>query len=54
MCNLHSFTKGQAAIREIARAMRDTSGNLPLLPGIFPYQVAPTVRTRATGNANWR
>lgn len=36
MCNLYSLTKGQAAIRELARAMRDTTGNLPPLPGIFP------------------
>ncbi len=27
MCNLYSITKGQAAIREFTRAMRDT-GNL--------------------------
>ena len=36
MCNLYAVTKGQAAIRELARAMRDTTGNLPPLPGIFP------------------
>src|SRR3712207_6572302 len=49
MCNLYSRTKGQAAIREIARAMRDATGNLPLLPGIFPDQVAPVVRTARDG-----
>lgn len=27
MCNLYSLTKGQAAIREAARAMRDLTGN---------------------------
>lgn len=36
MCNLFSMTKGQQAIRELAGAMRDTTGNLPMLPGIFP------------------
>jgi hypothetical protein len=32
MCNLYSITKGQAAIIEFTRAMRDTTGNLPPLP----------------------
>jgi hypothetical protein len=36
MCNLYSMTKGQAAIRAIARAMRAIAGNLPPLPAIFP------------------
>jgi hypothetical protein len=36
MCNLYSLTKGQQAIRDAARAMRDMTGNMPLLPGIFP------------------
>jgi putative SOS response-associated peptidase YedK len=44
MCNLYSLTKGQAAIREFARAMQDTTGNLPPLPGIFPDTMAPVVR----------
>lgn len=45
MCNLYSLTKGQAAIRELARAMRDRTGNLPSMPGIFPNHPAPIVRT---------
>lgn len=49
MCNLYSLTKGQAAIRELARAMRDTTGNLPPLPGLFPDALAPIVRTGADG-----
>ncbi len=49
MCNLYSLTKGQQAIRELARAMRDTTGNLPLLPGIFPDYAAPIVRTGVDG-----
>jgi len=34
MCNLYSLTDGHAAIRELAGVMRDTTGSLPLLPGI--------------------
>lgn len=49
MCNLYSYTKGQAAIRELAEAMRDTTGNLPLRPGIFPDTIAPVVRTARDG-----
>ena len=49
MCNLYSVTKGQQAIRELAGAMRDTTGNLPMLPGIFPDYAAPIVRTGADG-----
>jgi len=43
MCNLYSMTKGQQAIRQFTRAARDTTGNLPLLPAIFPDQPAPAV-----------
>ena len=49
MCNLYSVTKGQAAIRDLARAMRDTTCNLPPLPGIFPDYPAPIVHTGADG-----
>lgn len=41
MCNLYSLTKGQAAIIALTRALRDTTGNLPPLPGIFPDYRAP-------------
>ena len=44
MCNLYSLTKGQAAIRDWFRTRHDRTGNLPLLPGIFPDQMAPIVR----------
>ncbi|MGA0534355.1 MULTISPECIES: SOS response-associated peptidase [Hansschlegelia] len=47
MCNLYSLTKGQAAIRELTRAMIDRSGNLPPMPGIFPDYPAPIVRVTA-------
>ncbi len=49
MCNLYSVTKGQAAIIALARAMRDTTGNLPTLPGIFPDYLAPIVRNASDG-----
>jgi putative SOS response-associated peptidase YedK len=49
MCNLYSMTKSQAAIRDWIRAMRDTTGNLPPLPGIFPDMMAPIVRTCSDG-----
>jgi putative SOS response-associated peptidase YedK len=44
MCNLYSLTKGQQAIREFTGAMRDRTGNLPPMPGIFPDMMAPVVR----------
>ncbi len=49
MCNLYSVTKGQQAIREAFRVMADRTGNLPALPGIFPDQMAPIVRTGPDG-----
>lgn len=44
MCNLYSLTKGQQAIRELAGALIDLTGNLPPMPGIFPDYTAPIVR----------
>ena len=49
MCNLYSMTKGQAAIRDLVRAMNDRTGNMPPLPGIFPDYGAPIVREGADG-----
>jgi hypothetical protein len=49
MCNLYSLTKGQAAIRDWFRTRHDRTGNLPLLPGIFPDQTAPIVRNDSDG-----
>ncbi|WP_188519610.1 SOS response-associated peptidase [Alsobacter metallidurans] len=49
MCNLYSMTKNQAAILELTRALRDSTGNLPSLPGIFPDQMAPVVRNAPDG-----
>src|ERR1700720_595846 len=49
MCNLYSLTKSQAAITALTRAMLDTTGNLPPLPGIFPDYRAPIVRNAPDG-----
>lgn len=46
MCNLYSQTSNQQAIKEVAGAMLDRTGNLPPLPGIFPDYEAPIVRNR--------
>jgi len=49
MCNLYSVTKGQAAIIAFTRALRDSTGNLPPLPAIFPNYLAPIVRHAPDG-----
>lgn len=49
MCNLYSLTKGQAAIRALFRVDKDSAGNLPPLPGIFPNYLAPVVRSGPEG-----
>jgi putative SOS response-associated peptidase YedK len=49
MCNLYSSTKGQAAIIAFTQALRDTTGNLPPMPGIFPDYMAPIVRNAPDG-----
>jgi putative SOS response-associated peptidase YedK len=49
MCNLYSVTKGQQAIRDLTRAMRDTTGNMPPMPAVFPDYAAPVVRNLPEG-----
>jgi putative SOS response-associated peptidase YedK len=49
MCNLYSMTKNQAAIRQLFRVDRDSTGNLPSMPGIFPDYPAPIVRNAEGG-----
>jgi putative SOS response-associated peptidase YedK len=49
MCNLYSLNKGQAAIIALVRAMRDRTGNLPPMPGIFPDFLAPIARNASDG-----
>jgi putative SOS response-associated peptidase YedK len=58
ICNLYSMTSTQQAIRDLIRALRDSTGNQPALPAIFPDQIAPIVRTAPDGvreivNARW-
>jgi hypothetical protein len=45
----YSITKGQAAIGAFTRAMRDRTGNLPPMPGVFPDYPAPIVRNAPDG-----
>ena len=46
--NLYSHTKGPQAVRDAARAIRDTTSNLPRLLGIFSDHPAPIVRNAQT------
>jgi hypothetical protein len=47
MCNLYSITKSQQAIRDLAKAMRDMTGNMPPLPSaILRWEVIATVNCR--------
>jgi putative SOS response-associated peptidase YedK len=48
MCNLYALTKGQQALRDLARALElgpvsDQLGNLAALPGIYPDGEAPII-----------
>jgi putative SOS response-associated peptidase YedK len=49
MCNLYSLTSNQKAIIDLVRAIRDLTGNLPPMPGIFPDYSAPIVRNAPDG-----
>lgn len=49
VCNLYSLSKGQAAIRELASVWDDRTGNLPMLPSIFPDHFAPVIRQTEEG-----
>ena len=49
MCNLYSVTKSQQAIRDLVKAIRDLTGNMPSLPAIFPNGRAPVVRAAPDG-----
>jgi len=53
MCNLYSLTRDEDAIRQLARAMRDSSENLPSLLTMFPDAVAPDLRTADDGEREW-
>ncbi|WP_164156153.1 SOS response-associated peptidase [Sandarakinorhabdus rubra] len=48
MCNLYALTKGQQALRDLAKALelgpvRDDLGNLPPLPALYPDAEAPII-----------
>lgn len=49
MCNLYSITKSQDAIRAFTRAVNDSVGNLPSMPGVYPDYAAPVVRNAPDG-----
>ncbi|PJI53877.1 DUF159 family protein, partial [Methylobacterium radiotolerans] len=40
MCNLYSLRTGPADLRRAFGIAEDRTGNLPLLPAIFPDQLA--------------
>ena len=44
------MTKNQAAIRNLFPIVRDLTGNLPLMPGIFPDYPAPIIRNTPDGS----
>jgi putative SOS response-associated peptidase YedK len=45
VCNLYSSYTTQEAMRRAFEVSRDSAGNVPPLPAIFPDQMAPVVRT---------
>jgi len=45
VCNLYSSYTTQEAMRRAFEVNRDSAGNVPPLPAIFPDQMAPVVRT---------
>lgn len=49
MCNLYSVKRPQQEIRDLVKAMRDLTGNLPPMPAIFPNRMAPVVRVAPDG-----
>lgn len=49
MCNLYGHVSNQAAITALVGTLRDTTGNLPPQPGIFPDYSAPIVRAGVDG-----
>lgn len=49
MCNLYSITTNQEAIRQLFGGIRDVTGNLPPMPGVYPDYRAPIVRNMPGG-----
>jgi hypothetical protein len=59
MYNLYSITKGQKAIRDLAKAMIDHAGNMPSLPAVFPNRmalekIAPPTMYRVPDAISWK
>ncbi len=57
MCNLYGHVSKQASVRALAKTIRDITGNMPPLPGIFPDFLAPIARNnqgvRELAMARW-
>ena len=57
MCNLYGHVSNQASVRALAKTIRDITGNMPPLPGIFPDYMAPIARNnqgeRELAMARW-
>jgi len=49
VCNLYSITSNQQAMRELAKTIRDMTGNFEPLPAIFPNRMA----ARQTARRSW-
>ncbi|BDG71705.1 hypothetical protein Rmf_16340 [Roseomonas fluvialis] len=49
MCNLYSIVPNQQAIRQLAMAFKDSTGNLQPMSGAFPDYAAPIVRNTPEG-----
>ena len=49
MCLLYSHTSNAQAIIDLVGELENSTGNQPLLPGIFPDYLAPIVRNKAGG-----
>jgi putative SOS response-associated peptidase YedK len=49
MCNLYNLTTNQQAIRDVARVMEDSLGNLEPSLDIYPDRPAPVVRNTTQG-----
>ncbi|MBR1221466.1 hypothetical protein JQ557_25930 [Bradyrhizobium sp. U87765 SZCCT0131] len=44
MCTLYSITTNQEAIRRLFGVTKDSAGNLPPMPAVFPDWEAPVIR----------
>jgi putative SOS response-associated peptidase YedK len=49
MCNLYSVTSAAQAMIDLSNALRNLTGNLPAMPGVFPDYAAPIARNAPDG-----